>query len=359
MVSRRHRSPDRRSKPLYEWPERDRDLWLAALRPGDLFEDGGELSRRSEFTARRIAAGYGRWLTWLEIRGVLHEKASPGDRITPARVRDYLAALEQHGNATHTIITRIIELAYAARIMDPQRNWSWISKLATPVRARHRPARPKRHRLVPTRVLFDLGLRLMSESHHKNGDRRLAEYRHGLQIALLAARPLRMRNLAGLALDQNLVRRGDTWWIEFAATETKTKEPIELPWPDQLVPQLEYYLSQIRPALAAKRGRSTRPVGNALWVSTNGSPMSRHAIYSRIVMHTRAALGHAINPHLFRDCAATSVAIDDPAHVGIASRLLGHRTYSTTERHYNQARAVEACRLLQGSLLSLRRRRSL
>ncbi len=61
-----------------------------------------------------------------------------------------------------------------------------------------------------------------------------------------------------------------------------------------------------------------------------------------------------INPHLFRDCAATSIAIDDPVHVGIAARVLGHRTGSTTERFYNQARSIEASRLMQKSLLAQR-----
>ena len=81
----------------------------------------------------------------------------------------------------------------------------------------------------------------------------------------------------------------------------------------------------------------------------------RHGIYTRIVARTREGLGQAINPHLFRDCAATSIAIEDPAHVGIASRLLGHRTASTTERYYNQARSVEASRLMQKSLLARRK----
>jgi hypothetical protein len=47
-------------------------------------------------------------------------------------------------------------------------------------------------------------------------------------------------------------------------------------------------------------------------------------------------------------------AIDDPAHIGIASRLLDHRTGSTTERYYNQARALEASRLMQQTLLAWR-----
>jgi integrase len=47
-------------------------------------------------------------------------------------------------------------------------------------------------------------------------------------------------------------------------------------------------------------------------------------------------------------------AIDDPANIGIAPRLLGHRTRSTTERYYNQARSVGASRLMQSYLLALR-----
>jgi integrase len=47
-------------------------------------------------------------------------------------------------------------------------------------------------------------------------------------------------------------------------------------------------------------------------------------------------------------------AIDDPAHIGIAARLLGHRNQSTTERYYNQARSIEASRRIQNSLLARR-----
>jgi len=356
MTGHPHRSPDRRCKPVDEWPQRDRDLWLAAIRPGDVLEDGGQLSPRSEFTVRHLATAYGRYLTWLDSRGLLDERDALANRITPARVRDYVAALERD-NATSTIINRTTGLALAAQVLNPQENWSWIYRITALVRARHKSARPKRHRLVGSGVLFDLGIELMSRvQSEKAHRRRLITYRDGLLIALLAARPLRIRNLAGLALDRNVMRRGEAWWIEVGAAETKTGEPIEVPWPQGLATYFEYYLSDIRPVLAARRGRWTRPIGDALWLSTDGSPMSIKAIYDRVIINTQAALGQRINPHLFRDCAATSIAIDDPAHVGIASQLLGHRSYSTTERHYNQARAVEACRQYQAFLISLRRK---
>ena len=355
MVGSGQRSPNRRCKPITEWPCADRDLWLAALRPGDVLEDGGALSGLSATTRCNIAKGYGRWLTWFETQGRLDDSVSPGDRITLARVREYVALLVRN-NATGTIITYLKELARAAKVMAPEKDWSCISRIAVRLRARHEPARPKRHRVVASAVLVDLGLELMARAdHYEDSDRRrLIRYRDGLQIALLAARPLRLRNFVALVLGRNVVRRGEVWWIEIEPAETKNKVPIEVPWPEGLVPHLEYYLSEIRPALATGKGHRARPPGDALWLSTHGSSMTSGSVHVRIINNTRAALGRAINPHLFRDCAATSLAIEDPVHVGIASQLLGHSVVST-ERYYNQARTVEACREFQACLISLRR----
>src|SRR5580693_3514765 len=58
-----HADPDRRCKPLDEWPADDRALWQAALIPGDLFADGGARAKHSEFSNRKAVYGYGRFLT--------------------------------------------------------------------------------------------------------------------------------------------------------------------------------------------------------------------------------------------------------------------------------------------------------
>ena len=83
--------------------------------------------------------------------------------------------------------------------------------------------------------------------------------------------------------------------------------------------------------------------------------MSRNGVYDRITKLTVKNLGRSISPHLFRDCAATSIAIEDPSHVRIAASLLGHRRFATTERFYIQANNIEASRIMQNFLLSLRR----
>lgn len=341
----------RRCRPSEEWPQWDQRQWQTALQAGDLLEEGGCRAKHSKYSNRAMERGYGRWLAWLDGESLLDEEAPPGDRITPDRVGAYAKHLEVE-NASATAIARLIELEVMASIMDPSRDWSWIHRAASAIRARHKPSRPKRNRLVAIARLFGLGLDLMAGAEdEKTTLRRFKAYRDGLMIALLAARPLRLRNLTGLILDQTLVRRGDAWWIQVPASETKTKTAIEVHWPKLLTSHLEGHLADHRAGVAALRGLHS----DALWLSLHGLPMNDNSIYRRIVARTHEAFGQPINPHLFRDCAATTVAIDEPAHIDIARCLLGHRTGSTTERYYNQAHSLEASRLMQEFLLARRR----
>jgi integrase len=72
---------------------------------------------------------------------------------------------------------------------------------------------------------------------------------------------------------------------------------------------------------------------------------AKGAIYERLVRVTRARFGHALTPHLFRDCAATSIALADPEHVYITRSIVGHTTLETSERYYNHAQSREAMRI--------------
>jgi hypothetical protein len=140
-----------------------------------------------------MVRGYGRWLAWLDSRGLLDEQVIPGDRITSDRVRAYVGHLEAE-NSSGTVIARLIELKVTAAIMDPGADWSWIYRMASSIRARHKPARPKRHRLVHIGRLFDLGLDLMAGAQNETTTlSRFKAYRDGLMIGLLASRPLRLR----------------------------------------------------------------------------------------------------------------------------------------------------------------------
>jgi integrase len=89
-------------------------------------------------------------------------------------------------------------------------------------------------------------------------------------------------------------------------------------------------------------------------VSEDGIQLTYEAIAFQIVNRTFREFGCSLSPHLFRDCAATAVAIDNPKHVGDASLILGHADHRTTERHYNHARSLEASRRHAAMLADLR-----
>jgi integrase len=227
--------------------------------------------------------------------------------------------------------------------MDPDRDWSFINRMAPKVRARHRPSRDKIN-VRPSNKLVDLGFKLIKSAEALNGFNAAITYRDGLLTAFLALIPLRRRNLVDLVLGRTLVREGSTWVVAFDEDDTKTHAAFEIGVPDVLHEPLETYLEKHRPTLMVGSGRWSRPVEGALWVSKDGSPMTQMAIYDRIRARTNEEFGVAINPHLFRDAAATTMAIADPAHVRVAAPLLGHRSFSTTERYYRHARAQKAHR---------------
>ena len=141
------------------------------------------------------------------------------------------------------------------------------------------------------------------------------------------------------------------WQIVFAAEETKSHVPYEAILPSALAPRLERYLDVHRPALM--RGEHAagnadappvHPEVDALWVSEVGTQLEYGALERRIFVHTRNAFGRSIYPHMFRDAAATSLAIDNPKYIGDASLVLGHAGHKTTEKHYNHGGSLEASR---------------
>jgi integrase/recombinase XerD len=357
------KDPVRRCRRVESWPTLDRRAWEAAMDQGDVLEPGGGGADWAPSSRRKIGNGYGRWLTWLEVSGLFDPDADPAARVTPDRVRDYVIELKTL-NAPYSVLARVQELYQAIRVMAPEQDWAWLRGVENRVRHAAIPVRNKRLRVAPSDTLFAFGIELMTTAGDPESGsslKRACQYRDGLAIALLAARPLRRRNFAAIEIGRHLVRQGEAYWLRFEGCETKTGEPIEAPLPHALVPRLEHYLSVHRPFLLARDGRwkrFDRPSGqrkNALWISEHGSAMTEIAIYFRVRRLTKARFGRVINLHLFRDSAATSTAIEDPEHVHIVRSILGHSTLRSGERYYIHAQSLEASQRYQERILELRR----
>ena len=284
-------------RPLADWPQADQDAWSAAIAPGDWLEAGGKGEAWAPVTRAGIIKSYGRWLTWLEHTGSLDPAQPPGERATPKAVSAFMVALETV-NAPKTVLHRITGLAQAIRAMAPETDWAWLWGIVT--------------------------------------------------------RPLRISNLASIEIGRHLIQTAGGFDLRFPAEEMKNRRLEEGALPAALVAPMTRYLLHYRPLLVA-RSRTPDGPGATLWLSKSGSPMLPNKLYERIVKQTQKRFGQSINPHMFRDVAATAIATRDPKHVRITPSVLGHTRLSTSEQYYNHARSLEAGRLYQKWILSLRR----
>jgi integrase/recombinase XerD len=348
-------SVEARCLPIVAWPERDRLAWQAGTRRADLFEQksaGADWSPRSQ---AKTARGYGRWLCWLRQKGFFDPTLTPGARVTRQLVADYVATLSA-SRAPYTVVCRLQELYDALRVLAPEMEWRWLAELWMKLGRRAEPVANKRLRLRPTRDLLDLGRHMMISAEQETGwskRRHAVHYRDGLMIALLAARPLRLTNFASIIVGVHLVQQSGGWWLQFPGSEMKAKRPYEVVFPTALIPELKQYLAIHRTVLLAGEKNQLSPGTDALWVSEIGTMLETGALASRIRKHTKEAFGASLPPHWFRDAAATSIAVEDPRHVCDAHHILGN-TLATTEKHYNQARSLEASRRHQAMLAALR-----
>jgi integrase/recombinase XerD len=346
---------DRRCLPIAAWPERDRLAWEAGTCRAGPFEKNGAGSDWSPHSRKKTARGYGRWLGWLKQKGSFDPSPAPGAQVTRPLVADYVAALSL-SCAPYTVVCRLQELYDALRVVAPDEDWRWLAELWMQLGRRAEPVANKRLRLRPASNLVDLGRRMMTSAEQEtgwSGRQRAVHYRDGLMIALMAYRPLRLKNFASIVLGVHLVRQSGGRWLQFPAYGMKAKRPYEVTFPAALVPDLERYLAVHRKALLAGESGQLNPGTDALWVSEVGTMLENGALASRIRKHTKEAFGASLPPHWFSDAAATSIAVEDPRHVRDAHHILGN-TLAMTEKFYNQARTLAASRRHQAMLKALR-----
>jgi site-specific recombinase XerD len=189
-------------------------------------------------------------------------------------------------------------------------------------------------------VLVEAGLTLIAEAELSTQTEleRARTARNGLMVALLALRPIRLKNFAALEIGRTFREIKGSWWIVLPGGETKSRRPGERRVPDYLNPAIGAYINQHRPLLARSRTSAS-----ALWLSSNdGAPMSYAGVARVLSETTRSTIGVDVSPHLFRTAAASTAAVYGGSTPRLASALLHHTDPSVTEEHYNRATSVSA-----------------
>jgi integrase len=347
-----HEDPSRRCLKIHEWPEADQRAWADILQPGDILDGTvGAGFLWSDATRGKYRKGYGRWLTFLIRAGHMDPGTSPSDRISSERVKAYIEELGQ-SVASWTLWGRMAELLAVANAFEPTGDWSWLRHIVRYLEANGRDSRNKFPYLRPAGEIaawaFDRMDDIVADPPLRDP---ASHYRDALIIALLITCPtMRLGNLTMIRIGRHLQTAGEGYRLNFSASETKTDKPLSISVPASLAAYLEYYIDIVRPILVD--GTDT----DRLWITKYGEPMKGKSVYDRIIKVTERAFGKPINPHLFRDCAVTTVTIEDPEHIGIAAPILGHTDPRTTEKHYIQANAIAAGRRLRKSVDTLRKK---
>src|SRR3982750_4399873 len=137
MRDRLERLPDRRCMRCHEWPALDRELWLAVTQPVDIIDGTGPRWRRRPVTNRKKEAAYGRFLTFLQCRG-LPLGVGRVEHIDRATVLAYIDELRAFGNASLTVLGRVQDLFDVLSAIAPQRNWDWMRNIISWVRSSRR-----------------------------------------------------------------------------------------------------------------------------------------------------------------------------------------------------------------------------
>ncbi|MGO4389498.1 hypothetical protein AB4Y85_18390 [Microvirga sp. 2YAF29] len=193
----------------------------------------------------------------------------------------------------------LVGLKVMMQAMAPDRNWRWLQEACNRVQINAKPSRDKRARMRPTAEIFAAAVAELE--HLPSGSLSLKQaltYRDALMLALLAARPLRVKNFSALELGRHLFALDDGWLIAIPAEETKTHQPLSFELPEPLLPWFARYLSEVR-VLFPHAAESSR-----LWLGKESVMRDSHAVYRRITKLTRRLFGTPINPHLLRGCAA-------------------------------------------------------
>jgi integrase len=345
------KDPIRQCLHVEAWPALDQEAWARMTSADDFFDESA--SRAAHWrgpTRQRVRQAYGRWIAFLIGVGRLNPDTPPADRISPEAVKDYVLML-QIQIAPWTVWTYLLGLHQVARAFAPDRDWTWLYRITARLKARRRAVREKAPRM---RQASEIAACAAAEMARLEGeaDRRPSaaiRYRDALMVALLINCPVRLRNLTMIEIGRHLRQVGDGYALFFSPEEVKTRRYLRMAVSDAVAPYLRTWLDVWRPLLSKDDGCS------ALWLGVTGRPMTGRGVYQGVIRATERAVGAAINPHLFRDIAATSTAMDDPTHIGIAGPILGHTNPKTTEAHYIHADQIKAGRRHRGSVTLLRR----
>jgi integrase len=170
-------------------------------------------------------------------------------------------------------------------------------------------------------------------------------------IAILLVCPVRVKNLAGIHLEQHIQRPGDgRAYLVLTEGDLKNGRPLEFELPKELIHMIDLHLTTRCPLMC--------PAGTPwLFPKRNGTASIQPGeLSARIKKRVRKVAGLEVNAHLFRHFAVMNWLDANPGGYEVARRLLGHSEVSQTINMYSGLEVTSATRAFADLIGSMKGR---
>jgi integrase len=326
----------RLSLPRARWPNAWRTGWERATAPSNsLFSPSAKAAGLRAGTLSMREEALEMFLGFMDRSGRLQAESLPGDVVAEATIQAYVDEQKARGLLNSTIVIRLTSLVDGLRMIFPGMPFDFILHPGGRPLSEALPHRPRRVEVRDHRELLALALALNQEglrgTSYAGGKTAL---RDAAIIGLLAAQGTRVRSLAAMELNRDLVRREGVYCVILDDEDTKMGQPYECPLPKALTPVFDDYLQIARPGLG---GCST----TKLWLSISREPLTKKGLTEVARTRTRTWFGAAKGTHWFRKCIVSTIRLVAPELAGDAALVLDHSP-AIAQQHYDMGNGVAA-----------------
>jgi integrase len=158
-------------------------------------------------------------------------------------------------------------------------------------------------------------------------------------VAILTIAPVRLGNLAGIRLGENLIKPGgpqSNYFLTFNKYDVKNRVPLQFKLDEVVTGIINEYVHDFRPALM--RG------SNADWLfpGESGEHKEKISFSTQIVDRVEKSTGLRITVHQFRHAAGALILKHRRGEYELVRRLLGHKSVQTTTKFYLELETTQA-----------------
>jgi hypothetical protein len=320
------------------WPQPWRTKWRAAIREGDAFRPGGPATKLSRRAIWNDETAFGRYHEFLSVRGLSEQTGG----LTVDNLRQFAGHLAR-SVAPYTVLAVLSQVVAAVRLMYPAADLRAPNRALVRFKSTVRPVRNVQDRLLNPVVLVAVGGAMMADAETRPAiDEPTATlFRNGALIMACALCPLRNRNWRMMRIGQHLDLA--TGRVTFKAREMKRKKDLEFVLEPALLLRIRQFVSHYRPLLLEPGAHDQ----GYLWPASSGGTTHRNALGQIVKTELLERMDKPFNFHCFRVSAATFISEVVPERARMASGVLHHGRFGTTEKYYIKGHKRQAFRIYQ------------